>query len=177
MHTGATLGLPLPSSKSAGVIALGLLGRPWGQLCQPASHQVLLLWGYWMQLGLPGAAFANRHNRQKLNTWAGLRPATYNVSHPHSIVYNCTCSDRISDPTYVLGDWMRLATLVLDMGIRKSEQPVARAQQLCAVSLHLRGDVITRLHKDPIKPDLPTVFGYTHIHTHGSSMRCLRIVD
>ena len=33
--TGATLGLPVPTGHSLDYIGLGLLGLPWGYLCQP----------------------------------------------------------------------------------------------------------------------------------------------
>ena len=49
--TGATLGLPLPTSKPLNFIAMGLLGLPWGYLCQRANHLISLLWGYWDYLG------------------------------------------------------------------------------------------------------------------------------
>ena len=49
--TGATLGMPLPTSKSLDFFAMGLLGLPWGYLCQRANHWLTLLWGYWAYLG------------------------------------------------------------------------------------------------------------------------------
>ena len=54
--TRATLGLPLPTSKSLDFIAPGLLGLPWDYLCQRANHWISLLQGYW---GYLGATFAN----------------------------------------------------------------------------------------------------------------------
>ena len=47
----ATLGLPLPRSKSMHFVAIGLLGLPCAYLCQRAHHRVSPLWGYWGYLG------------------------------------------------------------------------------------------------------------------------------
>ena len=54
--TGATLGLSLPTSKSLDFNSMGLLGLPWGCLCQRANDWISLLWGYW---GYLRATFAN----------------------------------------------------------------------------------------------------------------------
>ena len=43
--TGATSALPLPTSRSLNLIALGLLGLPRGHHCQPANPWISLLWG------------------------------------------------------------------------------------------------------------------------------------
>ena len=51
--TAATLGRPLPTSTPLDFFAMGLLGLPWGYICQRADHWIALLWGYWGFLGLP----------------------------------------------------------------------------------------------------------------------------
>ena len=55
-ETGATLELPLPTSKSLDFNAMGLLGLPWSYLCRRGNRWISLLCGYW---GYLGATFAN----------------------------------------------------------------------------------------------------------------------
>ena len=64
--TGAISGLPWPTSKSLKCNAtskslkyntLGLLGLPWGYLCQPGNHSNAKLYSYWGDLG---ATFAKQ---------------------------------------------------------------------------------------------------------------------
>ena len=52
-------GLPLPANKSLDFIASGLLGLHRGYHCQPASHWISLLQGYWGYIGATICQSAN----------------------------------------------------------------------------------------------------------------------